>query len=229
MWNEKSIHLAMLTAVTVAALFLLGDLAELARHLQRDADSMAANVNTLLVTGNDTMAKAREASEQAILASTAIAQAAVEQRAYWNKTSLETYKTMAALRLAIVRTNESLNDTIAPRMSGSLDASIDLQRAATERLNRTMDDLRPAIANLVESSAAASAAMQAAGRDLSDPAIAETLRHVDGAAGHVDDTSGDIAAFVHRETTPVRGTWNVIKSFLREFAGPSAQVATAIK
>lgn len=50
-----------------------------------------------------------------------------------------------------------------------------------------------------------------------------------GIAGNLDATTSDIKAFVHRETTPVRGTWNVIKSFLREFAGPAAQVATAVK
>jgi uncharacterized phage infection (PIP) family protein YhgE len=42
-------------------------------------------------------------------------------------------------------------------------------------------------------------------------------------------TTHDIQAFVHRETTPVRGTWNVIKSFLVTFAGPMAQVTSAIK
>ena len=43
------------------------------------------------------------------------------------------------------------------------------------------------------------------------------------------DTTKDIKDYVHRETAPVRGTWNVLKSFLREFAGPAAQVATAVK
>ena len=47
--------------------------------------------------------------------------------------------------------------------------------------------------------------------------------------GNLDATSSDIHAFVHRETTPVRGTWNLIKNFLMEFAGPAAQVATAAK
>jgi len=45
----------------------------------------------------------------------------------------------------------------------------------------------------------------------------------------MDASAHDVQAFIHRETTPVRGTWNVIKSFLREFAGPAAQVATATK
>ena len=41
-------------------------------------------------------------------------------------------------------------------------------------------------------------------------------------------TSHDFHAFVHRETAPVRGTWNILKSIFTSFAGPSAQVATAI-
>lgn len=48
-------------------------------------------------------------------------------------------------------------------------------------------------------------------------------------SANLDATSADVRAFIHRETTPVRGTWNVIKSFLRDFAGPAAQVGTAVK
>ena len=48
-------------------------------------------------------------------------------------------------------------------------------------------------------------------------------------AENVNMTTHDIQQFVHRETTPVRGTWNVIKQFLSQFAGPAAQVATATR
>jgi len=48
-------------------------------------------------------------------------------------------------------------------------------------------------------------------------------------ARNAADASADIKVWVHRETTPVRGTWNIVKAFLREFAGPAAQVAAAAK
>jgi hypothetical protein len=232
MWSDKTTREVAITVFLVMCVVVFGILyraSVLVVDLTRDVDSITANANTLLVTANATLAEAKSASTQAALA-------AAEQRAYWNKTSLETYKTMAALRLTIVRTDQSVNDVLVPRVSASLDASTALERTATEsvadttaRLDATIDALRPAIANLVQTSAGASAAMEAAGKDLSDPAIHETLAHVDGTAGNVDAASRDIAAFVHRETTPARGTWNVIKSFLREFAGPAAQVATAVK
>jgi hypothetical protein len=225
MWSDKTTREVAITIFLVMCVVVFGILyraSVLVVDLTRDVDSITENLNRLLETANFAASQARDASEQAKLA-------AVEQRAYWNKTSLETYKTMAALRLTIVRTDQSVNDVLVPRVSASLDASTALERTATEsvadttaRLDATIDALRPAID-------ASIAATSAAARDLSDPAIHETLAHVDGVAGNADAASRDIAAFVHRETTPARGTWNVIKSFLREFAGPAAQVATAVK
>lgn len=52
--------------------------------------------------------------------------------------------------------------------------------------------------------------------------------HLDSASANVDATTADIHKFVHRETTPARGTWNLIKSFLG-IAAPVAQIGTALK
>lgn len=57
----------------------------------------------------------------------------------------------------------------------------------------------------------------------------ETAQHVDQTSDYVELSMHDVQQFIHRETTPVRGTWNVLKGFLMEFAGPAAQVATAAK
>lgn len=232
MWSDKTaqrVGLFVLIAIAVAVLLILYKLSLFMGAVQRDADSITANVNILLNTVNATAAEARDASEQAKLA-------AGEQRLYWQKTSLETYKTMASLRLTIVRIDKSLNDVLAPRVGNSLDAATALETSAarnltdtTVRIDATIDDLRPAIDGGIRAAAAASTAMEAAGKDMSDPAIHETLSHIDGVAGNLDATSGDIRAFVHRETAPVQGTWNVIKAFLRDFAGPAAQVATSVK
>lgn len=205
-------------------------------RLSLKIDAVTVPTTSLVITANQAMqnlrdaaASARDASEQAKLAAT-------EQRAYWKKTSLEMYKTMAALRLTIVRTDESFNNVLMPKLATSLDASVTLQESAMKDLSDaigkvdvTIDALRPAIDGGIAATQAASAAMEAAGKNMADPAIHETLAHVDGVAGNLDATSGDIRTFVHRETTPVRGTWNVIKAFLRDFAGPAAQVATSVK
>jgi ABC-type transporter Mla subunit MlaD len=199
-------------------------------------DALTVPTTSLVITTNQAMqnlrdaaASARDAGEQAKLA-------AAEQRAYWNKTSLETYKTMAALRLTIVRTDESLNNVLLPKLATSLDATAALEGTAardlsdvTGKVDSTIDALRPEIDASIGATQAASAAMETASKTMADPAIHETLAHVDGVAGNLDATSGDIRAFVHRETTPVRGTWNMIKVFLRDFAGPAAQVATSVK
>jgi ABC-type transporter Mla subunit MlaD len=108
----------------------------------------------------------------------------------------------------------------------------DVGRQAGETLSnidQSVQSTNPAIANLTRAS-------QAAADDLSDPAIKQSLANVQlvtlntaDTTKQLDMTAQDIHAFVHRETTPVRGTWNVIKGFLVSFAGPVAQVITATK
>jgi hypothetical protein len=219
-------------AIVAVAIGILIFLFETSNQL----DSLNAHVTALLVTTNQAMVNIRDAAASARDASEQARLAAAEQRAYWAKTSLETYKTMASLRLTIVRTDRSINDVLVPRISASLDASTALQVSAmrnltdtTAKIDDTIDDLKPMIDNGIRATAAAATAM-------GDPAIHETLTHVDGAAGNLDGMSADgkkitadVAAFTHRELAPVRGTWNLIKGVLRDFAGPAAEVATSVK
>lgn len=140
-------------------------------RLSLKIDAVTVPTTSLVITANQAMqnlrdaaASARDASEQAKLAAT-------EQRAYWNKTSLEMYKTMAALRLTIVRTDESFNNVLMPKLATSLDASVTLQESAMKDLSDaigkvdvTIDALRPAIDGGIAATQAASAAMEAAGK-----------------------------------------------------------------
>jgi hypothetical protein len=204
-----------LGGVTLCAMVLLWEVAMFARDARRDQDSLFRNVNTLLVTANQTVTEARDASTQAKLA-------AIEQRAYWQKTSLETYKTMASLRLAIVRTNGSVNDVLVPRLGAALDSTQNLSVTAAQQLEKTSTALQPILADLTHAAAGASTAMN-------DPAIHESLAHVDDAsahaalaaaqteqiAGHLNDASRDFAAYIHRITAPARGVY----SFFREMLG----------
>ncbi len=57
----------------------------------------------------------------------------------------------------------------------------------------------------------------------------QTSENISETTASMDASAHDVQSFIHRETAPARGTWNVIKSFLISFAGPMAQVATASK
>ena len=193
---------------------VLVELARLAHDARTDINALSKNLNALVITANQTAVEARDASQQAKLA-------AIEQRAYWQKTSLETYKTMASLRLTIVRTDSSLNDQLVPRLALALDNTNKLSVAAAGGLQQTMDNLRPVLSNLATASAGAATAMN-------DPAIHEALAHVDETsaraaivsaetvqiAGHLNDASRDFAAYVHRITAPARGVYSFFKELL---------------
>lgn len=203
-----------LTTITACLAFLVIELGLLARDGRRDLDSFSKHLDALVITANQTAVEARDASEQAKLA-------AIEQRVYWQKTSLETYKTMASLRLTIVRTDHSLNDQLAPRLGTALDNTNKLSVTAASGLQQTMDNLQPTLANLARASAGAADAM-------SDPAIHETLAHLDETsarvavtttetvqiAGHLNDAATDFAAYVHRITAPARGFYSFFKELL---------------
>ncbi len=141
-----------------------------------------------------------------------------------------------ALQHLITNTNYEINEQLLPglqssiaQQSGSL-ADLEKQTAAS------LDDLQRSTAQLAPILANAAIATDNAAKLTGDPALAQLLHHLDDAsastaatAANVDATTGDIRAFVHRETAPVKGTWNVIKAFLMEFAGPVAEVFTAAK
>src|ERR1700689_2518817 len=98
-----------IVAVAIGILIFLYWISIQLRSITQKVNTSLTTVNILLTTVNATAMEARDASEQAKLAAT-------EQRAYWQKTSLETYKTMASLRLTIVRADHSLNDILVPNL-----------------------------------------------------------------------------------------------------------------
>ena len=212
-----------LAGITIAAISLLLSLATLARDARTDLNSLSTKLDALAITANQTAVQARDASTQAKLAAT-------EQRAYWQKTSLETYKTMASLRITIVRTDHSVNDELVPRLAQTLDNTNKLSTAAAGELQKTMDSLQPILGNLAKASAGAADTMN-------DPAIKEAITHVDETsaraaitsaeaaqiAGHLNDASRDFAAYIHRITAPARGIW----TFAKQLLGLAAQARQA--
>lgn len=215
--------------VTAAAAFLMIEGGLFLRDARSDLAPVAFHAQSALMQAENDLRGAALVEMKILESTQKFSDAADEQAAYWQKTQLQVYKLITDMKEIMVRTDRSLNDVLVPRISASLDASVALETSAarnltdtTAKIDDTIDALRPMIDNGIRATAAAATAM-------SDPAIHETLAHVDGAAGNLDATTSDIHAFVHRETTPVRGTWNVIKAFLRDFAGPAAQVATSAK
>jgi hypothetical protein len=138
-----------------------------------------------------------------------------------------------ALLDSLTSSVDAFNNTVLPRVAAALDGTTALETTAaqdladtTMKIDASIDSLTSGTREMIDGGIKATTAAAAA---MSDPAIHETLVHVDGVAGNLDATSGDVRTFVHRETTPVRGTWNEVKAFLAWIAGPLAQVATAAK
>jgi hypothetical protein len=168
----------MVILTLLAALLLLE-----ARHLLRDTRKetymLTAAAVTVLRNVNDAAENARNASAQANLA-------AAEQRAYWQKTSLETYKTMASLRLTIVRADHSINDVLVPQLSMTLRDTDQTVLRAGNAVTDAQRQLTPAIENLARASSAAADA-------LADPHIAESIAHVDETAAAAAQATQQLA------------------------------------
>lgn len=121
--------------------------------------------------------------------------AAIEQRAYWQKTSADSDKTVKALRVTVDRasllldhTDKQLNSFLLP----DLDRSVDLTSAeaqlslasfthAGDALTWQLDD--PAISSLAQN-------------------LNEASAHVAESSAHLERTTADIEQAVHRVTRP---------------------------
>lgn len=135
-----------------------------------------------------------------------VGKAATEQRAYWQKTSADSDKTVKALRLTVDRasllldhTDKQLNGSVLPDVDRQLNLTADAAQGAIASVDHVGSalafqvdqlDLGPAIANLDESSAR----------------LANTLAYLQSAGGHADNIlgSGERTAFYYEKklTTP---------------------------
>lgn len=200
----SALLIASLVASSIAWIALIHELRLLARDLRADVNQTAGELHATLATVNMAAEQARQASVQANLAAT-------EQRAYWAKTSLETYKTMADLRLTIVRTDHSINDVLVPKLSAALTDTDTLTNTAAQQLISTVAELRPTLNNLARASAAAANAM-------ADPAIHETLTHV-------NETSMDLAATARdmdQTVASMARSANLIEGRVRQATKPAS-------
>lgn len=217
-----------LIAVSAATIATLLEARGLIRDSRTDVNKISSDLSAIAVTSEAAATQMKEASVQANLASQ-------EQRKYWNKTSLETYKTMADLRLTIVRTDRSLNDVFVPQLTRSVG---ELSRSVgdTEKLIADMhQELQPSLLNLARASSAAADTM-------SNPSIKESLAHVDATsaqlekgseqlaltAGNIEQATDAINQKIHQALKPASLGQRIFERILG-IAGPAAQVAVAVK
>lgn len=133
------------------------------------------------------------------------------------------------------RTDKRLNDEILPDFSAALRSTDSLARDASRGLDNTVRGLEPTLTNLA-------AASRNAAANLSDPAIPNSLKHVDEAtasladsAKHFDgisanaETASELALNRFRQALKPASLAKTIFMRLLGLAGPAAQVATAVK
>jgi hypothetical protein len=119
-----------------------------------------------------------------------VGKAATEQRAYWQKTSADSDKTVKALRLAVDRasllldhSDKQLNGVLLPDLDGQIRLTAESAQSAFSSVGHVGDaltfqvdqlDIGPAMANLNESSAR----------------LANTMAYLQSASGHADGILG---------------------------------------
>lgn len=154
-------------AATLALLSIAAGVAVLSRDTHRfllDADSTMRHVDGVASEAEKQL-QADDAQIGTLLAS--IDAAANEQRAYWQKTSADSDKTVKALRLTVDRaalllkhTDEQLNSSFLPDAERQLQLTTESAQAsfaslthASDALTFQIDDLQPIFANLDTASA----------------------------------------------------------------------------
>lgn len=177
------------------------------------------NFNELIAETSQTAANVQAATQSWQAASN-------QQQKYWAGLEKKAGRDLADLDLLISHSDARINGELLPAATQTLhDTSAD-----EGRITLALETNAAAVTRDLDSfSTAASKPLADADAQLADPHIAATLAHLDSTSASLDASAKDVAAFIHRETTPVRGAWNAIKAFLREFAGPAAQVTVAVK
>lgn len=233
-WNDflYSLTVALLALACVFVAVLAWSAWQFQRHavlLEENADKAVIIVGGAASDLEKTLRQERQQASAQLAAA-----AAAEQSVARAANSLDALER---------HTDNALNsdDGLLPALSRLTSGMTPIEAQAQANLA----DLDASEKQLPPAIAAAQAAVQnfgAAGADLharlpallgntqraTDSAAAVTANLADTSA-QLDATAKDVRAFVHRELTPVRGTWHVIKGFLQSFAGPAAQVATAAK
>lgn len=203
-----------LTLVTAAVVVLLGEGALFVRDARRDLDA----------NNKELMATILDAHRTVLVAGGAITNIEKGTRQFQTQ------------QIALASSSQKALNTLDADLSslGSLlSTGSSLLSSQQQSLNQLESEASQSIKSTTEQAAslvpAARETLTTLNTQLADPAIHDTLVHVDGTSAEVEGTAHDVHVFVHRETEPIRGTWEIIKHFLFEVAGPASNVASAIK
>lgn len=164
------------------------------------------------------------------------------QESYWNAELRETKKATADLHDLLIHTDISLNGkhgdsgilgdvhaNLIPHMVAVLDNSNRAVIGMADRINTVGDTTNKAVARTIPLIDALTGRIEDPRYDAILSNAAESMQNLTGMTADGKRIGDDTAAFVHRELAPARGTWNVVKAFLFQIAGPAASVASAIR
>lgn len=186
--------------------------------------------------------QAEEVVAQASTTVTKADAAVVVQESYWNEELSETKKATSDLHDLLIHTDISLNGRhgdggilgdvhaqIIPRVASTLDTGNAVLRDVDVRSGAVLDSANISVSRLVPLEDALTKRVADPQYDAILADAAASMHNLTGMTADGKHIGDDTAAFVHRELAPVRGTWNVLKSFLFEIAGPAASVASVIR
>lgn len=213
-------HLTVLTAVSclaISGVFVLGDLDRAVKETSHNVNFTIGTLNTAALGMSDSAANLETTLSQ--------------ERAAMAGQLQETDQLLARMNAMVTSVNTTVQksgdtmDALGQAVEDQ-DHNLSLLEAQAltnlQQLEKQEEQLGPLLY-------AGTRTLQDAELLFANPDISATLAHINHSAANVDQTTADFAAFVHRETTPIRGTWNVLRSTLEHLAAPAANVATAIK
>jgi hypothetical protein len=165
-----------------------------------------------------------------VQAATADWQAASQtQEKYWEGFESQAAKDLKDADDLIRNADLEVNTNLLPALASAVEDQDAQLSGLEQQTGKSLAALQADEERLAPVLEQAAVAMKNAADRTGDPALAEVAANLSDASKSMKDSAADVASFIHRETTPVRGTWNAIKTFLRDFAGPAGAIATAAK
>lgn len=177
------------------------------------SDSRGAVAEIRATAGNASQSFAEFGTLAAVATQTAeqLNRTEAQQADYWAKTSAEMYKTTAALRLVIVRTDHTLNDQLAPGLTGAVADADGMIRDTSRNVSQTAASMQSALLTL-------NAAGDAAARQMADPHIADTIAHTDDAASQL----AGMSAHMNQTAANVQETSALLEAKVRDLTKPAS-------
>lgn len=222
---------ALNATLAICALVLTACLASLTLHVDTLVIDARDDLNNATLQLNLALSSANDAIEDVHAAAAQLGKASAAEQAYWSKTSAELYKTTAAARLVLVRTDHSLNDVLVPDLHRELMDTDQVTVALAGDITRTSLQLTPTLQNLAKASEAAAQAMAdphigetLANVDAASAQLAATAQNVDTATGNISNTTARIDRRVQQLTTPPRLSVRIAEAAL-EYTVKAAQIA----